>query len=64
MIVTLVAVLSGSILYALIFTPAIGSIFGNLGTRNNKSIENSLVLESGDPKSLEGFTGNYARFLD
>ena len=64
MIVTLVAVLSGSILYALIFTPAIGSIFGNLGNRNDKSLENSLVLESGDPKSLGGFTGRYARFLD
>ena len=64
MIITLVAVLSGSILYALIFTPAIGSIFGSLGNRNKQSIQNSVVLETGDPKSLDGFTGNYARFLD
>ena len=64
MIITLVAVLSGSILYALIFTPAIGSIFGNLGNRNEQSIQNSIVLETGDPKSLKGFTGEYARFLD
>ena len=64
MIITLVAVLSGSILYAPIFTPAIGSIFGNLGNRNEQSIQNSIVLETGDPKSLKGFTGEYARFLD
>ena len=64
MITTLFLVLSASILYALAFTPAIGSIFGSLGRRNFKTLQNSALLENGDPKTLDGFTGRYARFLD
>ena len=50
MITTLFLVLSASILYALAFTPAIGSIFGSLGRRNFKTLQNSALLENGDPK--------------
>ncbi len=64
MITTLFLVLSASILYALVFTPAIGSIFGSLGKRSFKTLQNSALLESGDPKTLDGFTGAYSRFLD
>ena len=64
MITTLFLVLIGSILYALVFTPAIGSRYANLGNRNIRTLNNSATLERGDPKSLDGITGIYARFLD
>lgn len=64
MITTLFLVLIGSILYALVFTPAIGSRYANLGNRNIRTLNNSATLERGDPKSLDGITGVYARFLD
>ena len=46
MIVTLFIVLLGSILYALVFTPAIGSRFGNLGIRKSKTLQNASILET------------------
>ena len=63
MIVTLFIVLFGSILYALIFTPAIGSRFGNLGIRKSKTLQNASILENGDPTEIDGLTGLYARAL-
>ena len=63
MIVTLFIVLVGSILYALVFTPAIGSRFGSLGTRKSKTLENAAVLENGDPTQIDGVTGLYAKAL-
>ena len=64
MIVTLFTVLTGSLFYTLIFTPAIGSQFGNLGKRRSKTLENAAVLENGDPTKIDGMTGLYARALD
>ena len=63
MIVTLFIVLLGSILYALVFTPAIGSRFGNLGIRKSKTLQNASILENGDPTKIDGLTGFYARSL-
>ena len=63
MITTLFIVLIGSILYALIFTPAIGSRFGNLGIRKSKTLQNADILEHGDPTEIDGMTGTYARAL-
>ena len=63
MITTLFIVLFGSILYALIFTPAIGSRFGNLGIRKSKTLQNADILEHGDPTEIDGMTGIYARAL-
>ena len=62
-IVTLFIVLLGSILYALVFTPAIGSRFGNLGIRKSKTLQNASILENGDPTEIDGLTGLYARAL-
>ncbi|MFL2733976.1 MAG: efflux RND transporter permease subunit [Gammaproteobacteria bacterium] len=61
--VTLFIVLVGSILYALVFTPAIGSRFGSLGIRKSKTLENAAVLENGDPTEIDGVTGLYAKAL-
>ena len=63
MITTLFIVLLGSILYALVFTPAIGSRFGNLGIRKSRTLENASILEHGDPTQIDGLTGTYARAL-
>ena len=57
LIVTVFAVLGGSLIYALLFTPAIGSLFGSIGNRSQESIQNTSKLENGDPTELPGITG-------
>ncbi|MFL2744890.1 MAG: efflux RND transporter permease subunit [Gammaproteobacteria bacterium] len=64
LIVTVFAVLGGSLIYALLFTPAIGSLFGSIGNRSQESIQNTSKLENGDPTELPGITGTYARTLN
>lgn len=64
MIVTLFTVLTASLFYTLIFTPAIGSRFGNLGKRKSKTLDNVAVLENGNPTEIDGITGIYARILN
>ena len=61
--VTVFTVLSGSLLYALVFCPTIGSRFGKLSTRDARQRRTLAELESGDPTTLGGFTGWYARLL-
>ena len=61
--VTVFTVLSGSLLYALIFGPVIGSIFGKAGSTNERAQHKLDVLENGDPRTLKSITGFYARVL-
>ena len=61
--ITVFCVLSGSLLYALIFGPTIGALFGKAGQTSPKAIEHQQILDTGDPKKLAGFTGFYARLL-
>ncbi len=61
--VTVFTVLTGSLLYALVFGPVLGSIFGRAGSRDASSQETLRQLEEGDPTLLSGFTGWYARLL-
>ena len=61
--VTVFTVLSGSLLYALVFGPVLGSIFGKAGSRDAKSQETLKQLEHGDPTTLNSVTGWYARLL-
>ena len=61
--VTVFTVLSGSLLYALIFGPVIGSIFGKAGTADKRAQHKLDVLENGDPRTLKSITGFYARIL-
>ena len=61
--VTVFMVLSGSLLYALIFCPTLGTLFGKGGARDLKSQETLAQLENGDPTKLRGVTGWYARLL-
>ncbi len=61
--VTVFTVLSGSLLYALIFGPVLGTLFGKAGSRDTKSMDTLKQLEEGDPTSLNSITGWYARLL-
>ena len=61
--VTVFFVLTGSLLYALVFGPTIGALFGKPSVRDERSRRTLVLLEEGDPRQLSGFTGIYARLL-
>jgi multidrug efflux pump len=61
--VTVFTVLSGSLLYALVFGPVLGALFGKAGSRDEKSLQTLQQLEEGDPRQLHSITGWYARLL-
>jgi multidrug efflux pump len=61
--VTVFTVLSGSLLYALFFLPALGALFGRRGVHDAKTMYNLRVLEDGDPATLKNLTGTYAKIL-
>ena len=61
--VTVFTVLTGSLLYALIFGPVLGSLFGKAGSRDEASMNTLKQLEEGDPRTLKSITGVYARLL-
>jgi multidrug efflux pump len=61
--VTVFTVLSGSLLYALLFGPVLGTLFGKPTVHSAKSQASLDQLEHGDPTQLGGATGAYARFM-
>ncbi len=61
--VTVFTVLLGSLLYALVFGPAIGAVFGKAATGQEKFKRDLDIMENGDPRTLGGITGLYARLL-
>ena len=75
--VTVFAVLTGSLLYALVFAPVLGSLlprflnwlrslFGMapaVAAKNQASKQYLKDLETADPTTLKGFTGFYGRLL-
>jgi multidrug efflux pump len=61
--VTVFAVLGASLLYALLFGPVLGSLFGKAGVRDVKSTAALRQLEEGDPTELRSLTGLYANVL-
>ncbi|MBO6556404.1 MAG: efflux RND transporter permease subunit [Pseudomonadales bacterium] len=61
--VTVFTVLAGSLLYALVFAPAIGAVFGKAEKSADDFKRNLDVMENGDPTTLGGVTGFYARVL-
>ena len=60
---TLVAVLSASLLMALLFVPTLGSMFGSTGAINSDARRNLTAAETGDLDTVTGITGKYIRFL-
>ena len=61
--ITLIAVLSASLLMALLFVPTLGSMFGKTGALDDKAVHNLTAAERGDLNTLTGLTGTYVRFL-
>ena len=61
--VTVFTVLLGSLLYALVFGPAIGAVFGKAANGQEKFKRDLDIMENGDPATLGGVTGLYARLL-
>ena len=61
--VTVFTVLTGSLLYALVFGPVLGTLFGKAGSRDAASMDTLKQLEEGDPRTLKSITGLYARLL-
>jgi multidrug efflux pump len=61
--VTVFCVLLGSLAYAVFFGPAVGARFGKAGAQTQEDLDTLNILENGDPTSLGGATGLYARFL-
>lgn len=61
--ITLIAVLSASLVMALLFVPTLGSIFGKTGASNEEARRNLAAAETGDLDTVTGFTGRYVQFL-
>lgn len=61
--ITLIAVLSASLIMALLFVPTLGSIFGKTGANTEEARRNLAAAETGDLDSVSGYTGSYIRFL-
>lgn len=63
--VTVFAVLMGSLFYALLFAPVIGTLFGSASKDKNAIEMNKRLsdIESKPPEELGGVTGAYGRFL-
>ncbi|ATQ42510.1 efflux RND transporter permease subunit [Caulobacter mirabilis] len=59
--ITLIMVLSASIFVALIFTPALGSIFGRTAGVDEEHLAEIEKSEQGDPRQMTGFMGWYAK---
>jgi len=58
--ITVFAVLIGSLFYALLFAPTIGSLLGKSSDASAKYLRD---LEEGDPEKASGITGFYAKVL-
>ena len=61
--VTLLAVLSSSLLMALIFIPTIGGVFGYDNALSKQSLNNLNLLESGDLKKVKGIQAKYIELI-
>lgn len=61
--VTVFAVLSWSITFALVFLPVLGALFGKV-EMDQKTIDELRILEHDDPRKLGGITGIYARMIE
>ncbi|MBU3003852.1 efflux RND transporter permease subunit [Paraglaciecola arctica] len=60
---TLIAVLSASLLMALIFVPVLGGVFGKPRYVTKFAKQQMLETETGDIKKVQGFSGKYIRVL-
>ncbi len=60
---TLIAVLSASLIVALVFIPSLGILFGKIDHRKAKGIDTIQASERGDFDKLHGYTRIYTKIL-
>lgn len=60
---TLIFVLSGSLIMALIFLPTLGSLIGKAGSADPNAMASLAADHEMDIDAMPGYTGKYARFL-
>ena len=61
--ITLIAVLSASLLMALLYVPTLGGIFGRPGSMSEQARRQIAAAEAGDLKDIKGVSGRYLSFL-
>jgi len=62
--ITVIITLSASLIMALIVIPALGAWIGKPGAVSDAQMASISTSESGDVRSMTGFTGRYVRLLD
>ncbi|NVK25383.1 MAG: efflux RND transporter permease subunit [Gammaproteobacteria bacterium] len=62
--ITLIAVLSSSLIMALVFVPTVGTLIGKPRYVSAEEKQQMLQAEDGEITTLGGFTGKYVRFLE
>ena len=61
--ITVFTVLIGSLFYALVFGPVLGSLLGRPSAQAASAMRDQVQRESVDPTQLNSFTGTFARLL-
>jgi multidrug efflux pump len=61
---TLILVLSGSLLMAMVFIPTLGAVMGRNSTPSPTEVEAMLAKENGEFSKLDGFTKRYLAVLE
>jgi multidrug efflux pump len=61
--ITLIAVLSASLIMALLFVPTLGAIFGRTGANTAEARRNLAAAETGNLDEVTGMTGSYVQLL-
>jgi multidrug efflux pump len=61
--ITLIATLSASLVMALLFVPALGSLFGAVTAQDLQAIKAIVASEDGPLSEIKGFTGKYISLL-
>jgi multidrug efflux pump len=61
--ITLIATLTSSLFVALVFIPALGSLFGNVAQADKESIRSIIAAETGKLADIKGIAGNYVSIL-
>jgi multidrug efflux pump len=62
--ITLICILSASLLMALVFVPALGTVIGKPGHFNDRIRHDLIAAETGDLHSIGGWTGRYIRAME
>ena len=61
--ITVFTVLIGSLFYALLFGPVLGTLLGKPSMHSTEELDAQRILEDGDPTQLQTLTGRFARFM-